>query len=163
MIPPLTVFFGAGDEGPSFVLYREPKLVAIAVLGWLFLSTFFISKTPVIDRRGFLAVLRYPEVLTLGAFVGYMAMTGVWGRVPENYLYEINQWSLLFVLLVILLVWNRSLPSLSARVEDFLLASLAIVSGISVLQLVLPTPFLSAVWPSSGILHTSTMGYKNPS
>ncbi|RLE28707.1 MAG: hypothetical protein DRJ61_15930 [Acidobacteria bacterium] len=162
VIPPLAVFFGSGGEGPSFVLYREPKLVAMAVLGWLFLSTFFVSKTPSIDRGDFLAVLRCPEILILGAFVGYMALTGVWGRVYENFLYEINQWSLLFVLLVTLLVWDRSLSSLSARVEDFLLASLAIVSGISIIQLVIPIPFLSPVWPSSGILHTSTMGYKNP-
>jgi len=163
LIPPLTVFFGCGLNGRCFILYREPKLVAVEFLAWLFLLVFFLRRRKAHAGAVFSEVLRLPEVLLFAAFTVYSLISSVWSLVPENAVYENQQWVLLFLLFVTLLTWTRlEGRDLTLRVESLLLTSMAIVTLISAFQVLGRLKFLLPVQPSNGVSHTSTMGYKNP-
>lgn len=163
LIPPLTVFFGCGLNGRCFILYREPKLVAVEFLGWLFLLVFFFRPIEKLEKLELPEVLRRPEVLLFGLFVGYSTTSSLWSLVPANAFYENRQWILLFLLFVTLLMWTRTAGGKPAsRIESLLIASFVVISLISALQAFGLLKFLLPVQPSNGVFQTSTMGYKNP-
>jgi len=163
LMPPLTVFFGFGFNGQYFILYREPKLVVVEFLGWLFLLVFFLRPGQALNESGLSRVLRRPEVLLLGGFVACSLLSSLWALVKENAFYENQQWVLLFLLFVTLLIRTGSTGGETAsKVESLLIASMAGVSLISLLQISGVLKFLLPVQPANGVFHTSTMGYKNP-
>ena len=162
---------GAGGE-ILFVLYRQPKLAAVAMLGWLFVATFvwhFVwLRRPLtasgrsLERSDLAAAMTQPGARWLVAFVVYMALTGLWVRVGSNYRYELRQWILLLLLLACWIPWFQADRTARRVVRTSLLLSLALVSVVGLVQAVVPLPWLSPINPQIGAVNPSFMGYKNP-
>ncbi len=149
-------------EGIRLVLYREPKLVVLSVLGWLAVVALIwtLGRARHWHELG-RAALRPPLAL-LGLLLLYLATSGLWSWVPANYLYEINQYLLLYPLLLLLIVALRYHPSWLEAVRWGLLLSLATVTLVGLLQWLDPIDWLLPIDPELGTDHPSTMGYKNP-
>lgn len=162
VIPALAVGWGFEDGRLAFVLYREPKLVAAAVLGWLFVAVSLWRRRGEMSADDLRELSRRPALIALLAFLGYLTLTGLWGRVKENYFYEINQYALLLALLLVLLLRSRRDAGVAAAVRYGLIASLGVVTAIGGLQLLTPLAFLTPIDPEIGAAHPSVMGYKNP-
>ncbi|MCD4750224.1 MAG: O-antigen ligase family protein [Thermoanaerobaculales bacterium] len=162
VVPALAASWGFDDGRLAFVRYREPKLIALAILGWILVSTFLWSFWRRLSFSEVRRVLRRPPMLLLAVFLGYLMTTGLWVRVPQNYCYELNQYLLLFVLLVVLLMWSERQPAVAGMVRGGLVAGLALVTVVGLFQWVVPIPFLSPINPEIGAPHPSFMGYKNP-
>ncbi len=171
-VPAFAVIWHREGGDILFVLYRQPKLAAVAMLGWLFLASFFWyfvwlrrplgGAGPPLDLSDVRRLATRPAALWLLAFVGYMALTGWWVRVGANYRYELRQWVLLLLLVACLSLWlDRHRPARRA-VRLSLLLSLALVSLVGLVQLVAPLPWLSPINPQIGAVNPSFMGYKNP-
>ncbi len=161
VVPALT-FVSATREGRLiFVMYREPKLAAIQILGWLFLVLWCWHRVsngrPILGRS-----LGQPVVGVVILFVAYLALSGLWGRVFENYLYEISQYILLLFLFLVLVQWGSESPGLRRLIIGSLVVSLALVSLVGVIQLMWRIPYLEPIDPGLGVEYPSLMGYKNP-
>ena len=160
LLPGLCFYVGLRDGAVAFVLYREPKRIAILLLGWIFLMAAAWILRP--SRRELAQVLLGPIFLTWVAFMGTLALTHRQALVGENFLYEGHQYLLLTLLLLTLGVWARRDPSLPRLVCTGVAFSLALTSLVSFLQWGLEIPFLPPIDPELGTVHPSFMGYKNP-
>lgn len=171
-LPPFAVLWQQEEGQVLFVLYRQPKLAAIAILGWLFLALFawrhLWRREPltVAGRCGLphplVALRSWPGAPWLLAFVVYMACTGLWVRVASNYRYELRQYVLLVALTLCLGLWLRQDARARHIVLQALTLSLALVAAVGCLQAFVPVPWLSPINPDIGAVHPSFMGYKNP-
>ena len=81
---------------------------------------------------------------------------------PENFLYEWNQYLLILLLLIAGLVTSRQGSTLPRLVVLSVVGSLAVVTGIGVIQWFLELPILKPIDPGLGVAYPSLMGYKNP-
>ena len=160
--PALVFAWGYQDGQLAFVLYREPKLIAASVLGWGYVCVELWRRQRDPEAANFAAVFRRPAVVALAAFLSYLTLTGLWVRVHSNYFYELNQYLLLFVLLVLFLTASRHDTRVSERIRDGLVASLAVVTLIGGWQYFSPLTLLTPINPDIGASHPSLMGYKNP-
>lgn len=155
-----------------FVLYRQPKLAAVALLGWLLVALFVWQHVwrrgplgkdgATLGTRDLVSLGKRPGALWLLAFLVYMAATGFWVRVVSNYRYELRQYVLLAVLTVCLYLWLQRDPRARLVLRYSLMLSLAVVSAVGLLQAMLPIPILSPINPQIGAVNPSFMGYKNP-
>ena len=158
-IPPLVFVPGRFQGQWIFVNYREPKLIAVQILAWLFLTIFWwvIWKDPLRHKR-LLAVIKDPWTWSLVAFVLYLCWTARQALVIEASFYELAQyWALLNLYIALVVLWQEETYMRTALVA--ISASFVIVTAIGLYQLWKPIPFLI---PIPGPKNPSTMGYKNP-
>lgn len=163
-VPAFAVWPWSDEGGARFVLYRQPKEAAIGVLAWLFLVVFF-WRQQVAGASPLMVVantLRRWEVRILAAFLGWMACTAFWARVPENSLVELRQYLPLFLLLLVLVGWQERNPEVSRWIRLSLVLSLAGLTGMGLLQLFWEIAWLAPINPEIGAPNPSFMGYKNP-
>ena len=151
----------------AVVLYRQPKEAAIAVLGWLFLLVFCWSfraggTTGESLVAGLAQGLRRWEIRLLVAFFGCMGLTLLWARVPTNGRVELRQYLPLFLILLVLLAWQRWDGRVARTLRLAWVVSLGLVSLVGLIQLAIPLPWLSPINPMIGAPNPSFMGYKNP-
>lgn len=162
-LPALAFSWGREEGEIAFVIYREPKLVAAAILGWLFLAVrLWTWRSDPAIPAALKATLRRPQVVALGAWLAYLATTGAWVRVPENFLYELSQYVLNAGLVLVLLVWTQKRPAVAGVVRAGLVASLGLVTAVGLVQAVVPMRVLTPIHPEIGAVNPSFMGYKNP-
>ncbi|MBZ0113421.1 MAG: O-antigen ligase family protein [Thermoanaerobaculia bacterium] len=161
-LPALAISWGYLPDGSSFVLYREPKLVAAGLLGWVLLVALAWSGRYQKPRDALETVFKRPVIFVLAFFLAYMLSTGAWTQVSANYLYEANQYLLLFGLLLMGLVATQRNSSFVETASHSLLVSLGIVTAIGILQWFVEIPGLAPIDPEIGVAHPSLMGYKNP-
>ncbi|NJL29936.1 MAG: hypothetical protein HC897_19590, partial [Thermoanaerobaculia bacterium] len=161
-LPLFVVVPGFADGRIAFVLYREPKLAAIGILGWLFLACFAARHAAALTPARLRSVLSQPVVLVLAAFLGYLALTLAWVEVIPNHLYELRQLALLGLVLVALLAWSRWERRVARVVNAALIASLAVATLVGWFQRWHPLPWLPPIDPQMGVTNPSFMGYKNP-
>ncbi|MDA8020381.1 MAG: O-antigen ligase family protein [Thermoanaerobaculia bacterium] len=163
-LPALALSVGRVEGRAVFVLYREPKLV-VAMCGiWLLLGVLAWRRPEVFRFHRLAATMRQPAAW-LGVVLGvWFATTGLWARVPENWLYELAQYVTFGGLFLVLGTWSRDDPDVAATIQWALVASLGIVTAIGLWQWAgLPLPMvLPPIRPELGALHPSLMGYKNP-
>jgi O-antigen ligase len=162
VIPALAITWGREDGQITFILYREPKLIAAAICSWLLLTAVAWLRPTALSLEELFKTLRRPTLLAAMMFIGYLATTGFWVRVPENHLYELSQYITLFLLLVVLLTWARQDSRVESTILRGLVLSLALVTFMGGLQWVGVLPSLSPINPQIGVPHPSLMGYKNP-
>ncbi len=162
--PAFAVWPWSDGSGARFVLYRQPKEAAVGVLVWLFLAAFFWRRQ--VDGTSPLGLvvgsLRRWGVRILATFLGWMACTSLWARVPENSLVELRQYLPLFLLLLALVGWQERDPEVSRWIRLSLVLSLAGLTGVGLLQLFVEIPWLAPINPEIGAPNPSFMGYKNP-
>lgn len=161
-LPALAISRGMHGDEVVFVLYREPKLTAAMVGAWLLLAILAWARPAIFSRQELAKTLRRPEIRLGLAFVTWMALTGLWGVVPELYVYEIQQYLTLALLWVALVTWARLESDVGAIVRAGLCSSAAVVTGIAGLQVAGLLPDLAPIDPHFGASHPSLMGYKNP-
>lgn len=161
-IPALAFAYGTRDGQVAFVLYRDPKLVAVQVLGWLFLAALFWSRSADLRLSHLTAKLLRPPWAWLSLFLTYGLVTLLWVAVPENLLLELAQYALLLLLVLALDAWTDRNPAVSAIVQRGLVLSLGAATLVGVIQGAFPLQVLSPVDPGSGVANPSFMGYKNP-
>ncbi len=158
-LPPLVIIPGRFNGQWLFVNYREPKLVAVQVLAWLFLTIFWwgiwkdharLEHIEGIFKDGF--------TLLFGIFLGYLCLTAIKAQVMSASLYELAQYfTLMNLYLALVTLWHEEkLLKLSLL---GITASFVLVTAIGLYQLVRPIPFLI---PLPGPPNPSTIGYKNP-
>ena len=150
--------------GTRFVLYRQPKEAAVGVLAWLFLAAFFWRRR--VDGASPLGMLvgslRRRGVWALASFLGWMACTSLWARVPENSLVELRQYLPLFLLVLVLVGWQDRNPAVSRWIRLSLVSSLGGLTIVGLLQLFVEISWLAPINPDIGAPNPSFMGYKNP-
>ncbi|MCP3963019.1 MAG: O-antigen ligase family protein [bacterium] len=161
-IPPYAILFGMHEGRVLFTLYREPKLAAFQILGWLFLLLLIWLERPPITRGAIRASLRQPLVLATICFTAYGAVTFFWALVPANLFYELNQYLFLSVFLIALHGWGSRDPAVSRIILFSLALSLVPLVYVGIAQSVIDLPFLRSIDPGYGVRHASFMGYKNP-
>ena len=66
-LPALAVGWGSIDQKLAFVLYREPKLIILSILGWLLLATLAWSWKSDRPWEEIRVALRCPAMLTFAA------------------------------------------------------------------------------------------------
>lgn len=159
---PILIVWVGGDPGAEFVLYREPKLVATGILGWILLAALLLVERRRLGWDELGTVLREPVVYLLGAFVVCGAVSLAWVRVWQNHAYEMGQYALLFPLLVLLVAWGRRDPLVARTIRAALLAALAFATLAGFLQGAGALPFLVPIDPQYGVSNPSLLGYKNP-
>lgn len=159
--PSLAFNWGSLNGHLAFVLYREPKLIAVTILGWSLLSAFLWRRRAELEADEFFEVLRRPPIIAFGALLSYLTLTGLWVRVPQNHFYELNQLALLILLLVTLLLWTHRDPSVPWKIRIALITGLAINTVVGLGQIFVEFPLLSPIDPLS-VRHGSLFGYKNP-
>ncbi len=161
-LPALFIVPGFDRGGLSFVLYREPKLAAFMVLGWVLLAWLWVSLARRVSLEDIRRVVCQPAVASFLLFVAYATLSLGWTTVRENGLYEVTQYVTLALLLVVLLVWQQVDGRVTSVVRWALVASLAVVSVIGILQALWPAVMLPPINPYGEVGHPSLMGYKNP-
>jgi O-antigen ligase len=158
-MPPLVFVPGRFQGQWIFVNYREPKLAAIQILAWLFLTAFWwiVWKDPLrLQRLSAVAKDRWTWLLV--AFVLYLCWTAHQALVIEASFYELAQyWTLLNLYIALVVLWQEETYMRTALVA--ISASFVIVTGIGLYQLWQPISFLI---PIPGPKNPSTLGYKNP-
>ena len=161
-VPAVAFLVGFDNDSLVFFLYREPKLVAVMILGWLFVA----SASWILGRRVGLpsmrAFLRLPPVMWLSAFLAYLALSLSWTVVEENARYELQQYLLLFLLLVFLLGWDQINVRVQCVVRAMMVLSIAVVTFIGLFQAGGLLTVLKPIDPFGLVGHPSLMGYKNP-
>ncbi len=162
ILPALCFAFGTEDGEVTFVLYREPKLVALAISGWLLLATFFWLRRKAFSITDLTELLERPAVALLAVFLAYLAASRLWVRVIENHSYELYQYLLLFLLLIVLVLWARHDARVVKIVRYGLIASLAVATLVGMLQALVPIAVLRPIDPEMGVSNPSLWGYKNP-
>jgi hypothetical protein len=162
VLPALAFAYGTRDGQVAFVLYRDPKLVVIQVLGWLFLAALFWSRSADLRLSRLAEKLRRPPWAWLSLFLAYGLVTLLWVAVPENLLLELAQYALLLLLVLALDAWADRNPAVPAIVQRGLVLSLGAAALVGVIQGAFLLPILSPIDPGSGVANPSFMGYKNP-
>ncbi len=161
-VPAYAILVGIHDGRVLFTLYREPKLAAFQILGWIFLLLLAWLKRPRVTGRSMAATLRQPLLLAMAGFVVWGAATRFWALVPQNLFYELNQYLFLLALLIALDWWGRRDPAVAWVVLYSLVFSLVPLVVVGAVQSVIDVPFLRSIDPGYGVQHASFMGYKNP-
>jgi len=161
-LPSIAFFLGFEKGSPAFFLYREPKLVAVMILGWLFLASASWILGERIGLSSLRAVLRLPPVRWLSAFLAYLVLSLSWTIVKENALYELRQYFMLFILLIFLLVWDLIDGRVQRIVRAMMVLSVAVVTVVGLFQASGLLVILEPIDPSDLVGHPSLMGYKNP-
>ncbi len=161
-VPPYAILAGIWEGRALFTLYREPKLAAFQILGWIFLLLLVWLERSSITGRAVLAALRQPFLLAMICFVAYGAVTRSWVLVPQNHFYELNQYCFLLALLIALTWWGRRDPAVARVALYSLVFSLVPLVYVGLAQSMMDIPFLRSIDPGYGVQHASFMGYKNP-
>ncbi len=161
-VPAVAFLVGIDNESLVFFLYREPKLVAVMTLGWLFVASAAWILGERVGLPSLRVVLRLPPVMWLSAFLVYLALSLSWTVVKENARYELQQYLLLFLLLVFLLGWDRIDVRVQRVVRAMMVLSMAVVTFIGLFQAGGLLAVLKPIDPSDLVGHPSLMGYKNP-
>lgn len=162
VVPALAISWGTLNGRLAYILYREPKLIALTVLGWSLVSAFLWCHWRQLCSLEVWKTFSRPPVLLLALFVGYLMTTGLWVRVKENFAYELNQYLLLLPLLLMLLIWVDRDPLVADLVRNSLIAGAALITIAGLIQWFVPIPLLRPIDPQIGAPHPSVMGYKNP-
>ncbi len=161
-LPPFAILVGIYDQRVLFTLYREPKLAAFQILGWLFLLLLVWLRRPSITKSSLSAVLRQPLIFIMSCFVAYGAATYSWTLVGHNLFYELNQYLFLLALLIALHSWGSRDPAVIRVTLYCLVFSLLPLVCVGLAQSVVDMPLLRSIDPGYGVRHASFMGYKNP-
>jgi O-antigen ligase len=158
-IPPLVVVPGSFGGKWVFTSYREPKLAAIQILSWLFLTIFWWVVWGDEARRERLRVVLLDRwTWLLGFFFLYLCLTVKDALVIEAAWYELAQyWTLINLYIALVVLWQE--PVYLRTAMTALGASFAVVTALGLYQLWQPISFLI---PIKGPVNPSTMGYKNP-
>ncbi|MEX1311738.1 MAG: O-antigen ligase family protein [Candidatus Sulfomarinibacteraceae bacterium] len=162
VLPALVFRSATFDGGVVAVLYREPKKDALTVLGWLVVLGFFLVKGRGIGLQDLARRCSDPLVASLSLLLSCFALTRLWVTVPENWNYEMSQYAMLFLLLLVGLAWSTEDSRVPAVIRIGLFASLALVTVIGAIQWVFPAVVPAAINPFNQVAHPSLMGYKNP-
>ena len=162
VLPALVFRSATFDGGVVAVLYREPKKDAVTVLGWLVVLGFFLVKGRGIGLQDLARRCSDPVVVSLSLLLSYFTATRLWVTVPENWNYEMSQYALLFLLLLVGLEWSAGDPRAPTVIRNGLITSLALITAIGVIQWVFPAVAPAAINPFNQVVHPSLMGYKNP-
>ena len=158
-VPPLVFVPGRFQGQWIFVNYREPKLVAVQVLAWLFLTAFWwIVWKDTMRLQRLWAVIRDRWTWLLTGFILYLCWTARQALVIEASFYELAQyWTLLNLYIALVVLWQEGIYLRTALAA--ISASFVIVTAIGLYQLWQPISFLI---PIPGPINPSTLGYKNP-
>ncbi len=162
ILPAVAFVVGSRSGHITFMLYREPKLAAIQIFGWALLILLYWTRRSTLAAHWHPRLLREPTMALLTLFVAYSALTGLWVKVPGNYVYELAQLLLLLPLAVSLQLWGSFDPRVRPLVLGCLALSLAPATVIGLVQLWVDIPFLVPIAPEIGVRNPSLMGYKNP-
>ncbi len=162
IVPALAVVVGTRADRFVFVLYREPKLAAFQALGWAFLIALSWIERPWSGRRSYQDWPREPPLIFAGLWIAYAALTGLWVRVEENYVYELSQYVFLGILLLALRLWGDTEPRVRSLLIGSLVASFVPITVLGLIQWRFDIPFLLPIDPDLGVRNPSLMGYKNP-
>jgi len=161
MVPAFAFAFGSRNGEVVFMMYRQPKLLAIQVVGWLLVLLYAWWR-----RDAFVTIVRGlgrdPLPALLVAFVGLLALSSVWATVRWYSLYELLQWVVLLVVFLTLVEWGRDDDAVRSDVVAGMVAAMAVATGLGLVQLHWKIPFLSPIDPQFGVENPSIMGYKNP-
>jgi hypothetical protein len=144
------------------VLYREPKKDAISILCWILIAAFCWLKLRRIDASSFSRLASRPVLIALAALLTHFGLTRLWVTVPANWAYEMTQYGVLFLLLLVLLVWTDLNRSTETIVERALVTSIGLVAMLGLLQGFWPGAAPPPINPYSEVGNPSLMGYKNP-
>jgi hypothetical protein len=160
-LPALVVQIGLEQGRVAFVLYREPKLVVIMILGWTMLAALVLLRPNGLRVDTLATSAHRTESLLLVVLLGYLSLSLLWTQVPQNGMYELSQFLMLSLLAIFLLAWDRADGRVRRVVHIGLVCSLAIVTVVGLLQ-ALGVVHLIPIDPSDVVAHPSLMGYKNP-
>ena len=152
---------GRIDGEVAFVLYGAPKLAAVSIGVWCFLALFLVSHRR-LDSLDLWATLRRPQVVLLGLWLLWLAVSTRWAAVAANGLLELSLYLPLFMLVVLLAAWMRREARVRWAVELALIAVAAVATGVGAFQAIAEPRWLSAIDPFGEVGHPSLMGYKNP-
>jgi len=144
------------------VLYREPKKDAITIFFWVMVLVFAWIKGRQLDRDQLSRIITDPSIIVLLLLLSYFSLTRLWVTVPANWGYEMAQYSLFFLVLLVLLAWTSVDPTIPTLVEGALVASIGVIAGIGVLQGFWPSLAPPSINPFGEVGSPSLMGYKNP-
>jgi len=144
------------------ILYREPKKDAISILCWTLVLGFLVLLGRRIDSGKLSALITDPSVIALSLLLSYLGLTRLWVTVPENWGYEMSQYTLLYLLVLVLLAWTTITPTIPAYLRNTLILSIGVVTAIGVIQGFYPGIAPSAINPFGEVANPSLMGYKNP-
>ncbi len=144
------------------ILYREPKKDAINILCWTLVLGVLLLLGRRIDSGKLSALIADPSVIALSLLLSYFGLTRLWVTVPENWGYEMSQYTLLYLLFLALLAWTTLTPKVPAYVRHTLILSIGAVAVIGVIQGFYPGIAPAAIDPFGEVGHPSLMGYKNP-
>lgn len=159
--PVLAVAFGLRDGDVVFIMYRQPKLLAIQVMGWLVVLLYAWFR-----RDAFQTIFKglgrdtLPALMT--GFVGLLALSIVWAPVRWNSLYELIQWVVLIAVFMTLAQWARDDDAVRVDVVWGMVGAMTVATIVGLVQARWPIPFLSPIDPQFGVENPSLMGYKNP-
>lgn len=142
--------------------FGEPKLALFQLLvGMLWLS--LLLHLPWRLQPGASRALRStPAAWWLSVFLLYAAISRFWVWVPENHTYELQQYFLLYGLLVSLCLWALTDPQVVVVLRWSLALGLTPVVAIGLVQWSGGFSGLPSIDPGYGVGHASTFGYKNP-
>ncbi len=161
VLPALVVAFGLRDGHVVFMMYRQPKLLAIQVMGWLVVLLYAW-----IRRDAFSTILKgigrdtLPALVT--GFVGLLALSSVWATVRWNSLYELIQYTVLIAVFLVLVEWARDDNSVRNDIVWGLVVAMGLAALVGLVQARWAIPYLSPIDPQFGVENPSLMGYKNP-
>lgn len=144
------------------ILYREPKKDAISILCWALVLGVLLLLGRRIDSGKLSAIITDPNVISLSLLLSYFGLTRLWVTVPENWGYEMSQYTLLYLLFLVLLAWTTITPTVPAYVRNTLILSIGVVAAIGVIQGFYPGIAPAAINPFGEVGNPSLMGYKNP-
>jgi hypothetical protein len=161
-LPAVAFAWGSLDGRLAFVLYREPKLIALAITGWSLLAAWTWIHRANLTGVELRELFRLSPVAALGVLLSYLTLTGLWVSVRQNYFYEINQLVLLFLLLLMLLAWSRRDSTVTGRVLGTLIISLGVVTLVGLVQMLVTIPWLQPIELDIEVANPSLFGYKNP-
>lgn len=160
---PAVVFRIAHYDGEAVAyLYREPKKDAVTVLFWTVLAAFVWFKGRKLDPGRISKIITDPTLVTLSLLLGYFCLTRLWVTVPQNWDYEMAQYGLFLLVLLALVAWTTLDPDIPFVVERSVIASIAVVVGLGVLQMIRPGLLPVPINPFGEVGFPSLMGYKNP-
>ena len=157
----IAVGFGTRDGEVVFMMYRQPKLLAIQLLGWLFVLLYVWWR-----RDAFGTVVRGLGRDTLPAllvgFIGLLVLSLVWATVRWNSLYELLQYAVLLAVFLVIVEWARDDDRVRLDVVLGMVVAMAVATVVGLVQARWAIPFLSPIDPQFGVENPSLMGYKNP-
>ena len=156
-IPPLVFIPGFIKGHCIFVSYREPKLAALQILAWLFITVFTIFGLGRFKEE-LKAGLKNKVFWLLTALASYSLLSSLWAIVPYASYYEAAQWATMTILFLIFLAMFQHERWRHIALWSLWL-SFGLVAVIGLIQLFVYMPWLKPVRGACKI--TSTFGAKN--